>query len=79
MQYVSKKGKYSSMSLSVQSHVFEQKSVQERHNLLQMAYWLTTHKRKIKTVIKERILPVSALYRDSEEQLKRFVTVALLD
>ena len=78
IQYVNKKGLYPLITVSVLSLAFEQRSVQERHYFLQFAFWLTTHKRKIKTVIKNKTIPVNVLYRDFDSDLKKYVMNVLL-
>lgn len=78
IQYISKKGKYPLMNVSVLSLPFELRPVQERHNLLMMAYWITTRKRKINEVVKVRTIPANILYRDSDADLKKYVITVLL-
>lgn len=73
IKYVSQKGLYPLMNISLQSAVFEMRPVHERYYLLQLAFWVVSHERKIKTMLKEHIIPVNTLYRDSDAQLKKYV------
>lgn len=78
IQYISKKGKYPLINVSVLSRPLELRPVQERHNLLMMAYWMTTRKRKINEVVKVRTIPTNILYKDSDASLKEYVLRVLL-
>ncbi|MFB2712119.1 TniQ family protein [Aeromonas veronii] len=73
IQYVSKKGIYPLINSPLLKLTFEQRSIQERHSLLQAAFWLISHKRKIKRLIKERVIPTNVLYRDANYQLKGYI------
>lgn len=78
IQYISKKGKYPLINVSVLSLPLELRPVQERHNLLMMAYWITTRKRNINEVVKVRTIPTNILYKDSDAGLKEYVLRVLL-
>lgn len=78
IQYISEKGLNPLINTPVVSLSFEQKPVQDRHNLLMIAYWITTHKRKINTVVKLRTIPANILYRDSDADLKKYVMKIVL-
>lgn len=71
--YVSKKTGYPPLQLGQDTLIFEQRNIQERHDILQMAWWLMTHRARIKTAIKEKALRINWLYRDLDLTAKTYV------
>lgn len=67
-KYISDKVGYPSLELEPASLIFEQRSIQERHAILQMAWWLMTNRKRIKTAIKEKALRINWLYRDLDNK-----------
>jgi len=72
LRHICENGHYSLPPLKVDSLIFEQRNVLERHELLQLALWILTNKRKLRTAIQERAVKVNLLYRDSSSIDKKF-------
>lgn len=70
IQHVCNRGGYPSPGLSEEKIHFEHRNIQDRHAILQLAWWLMTHKRKIRTAIQEKAIRVNLLYRDLDPETK---------
>ncbi|MBE0506979.1 MAG: TniQ family protein [Marinospirillum sp.] len=73
IQHVCGKGGYLQPNLSDQRTHFELRDIQERHAILQLAWWLMTHKRKLRTAIQQKTIRINLLYRDLEPETKAHV------
>jgi hypothetical protein len=71
--YVCQKGGYPLPELRVDSLIFEQRSILERHLLLQLAWWLMTHGRKIKAAVQGQAIRINLLYRDLDWATKNHI------
>ncbi len=76
--YVCQKSGYPLPELQVNSLIFEQRSISERHALLQLAWWLITHRNRIKTAIREQAVRINLLYRDLDAPAKQYVLNAVM-
>lgn len=63
-KYISDKAGYPPLKLEPASLIFEQRNIQERHEILQMAWWLMTNRKRIKAAINKKALRINLLYRD---------------
>lgn len=73
-RHICKNGQYPLLESMGKYHIFEQKRVEDRHKILQQAWWLTTNRRKLRVAINEKAIRINFLYRDSEPRLKGYVT-----
>src|SRR5690606_9636729 len=72
LEHICKSGNYPQPDMRGDSLIFEQRNVRERHELLQLALWILTNKRKLRTALQERVVKVNLLYRDSSSTDKKF-------
>lgn len=72
-EHICRKGNYEYPDIRQQSLIFEQRSIQERHELLQLAWWLITHRRKIRTAIRDGAVRMNLLYRDLPSRDKKHI------
>lgn len=71
--YICWKGEYVYPALSQASMIFEQRNIAERHALLQLAWWLMTHRNKLQVAIQKQVVRVNHLYRDLDADAKSYV------
>lgn len=66
--YVYKKTKLAPLQLEQSRLIFEQRNTKERHDILQIAWWLMSRRGRIKTAIKEKAIRINWLYRDLDNK-----------
>ncbi|MBM94404.1 MAG: hypothetical protein CMI09_14680 [Oceanospirillaceae bacterium] len=72
-KHICTSGHYSQPELKIDSVIFEQRDIIERHTLLQLAWWIMTNRNRIKTAIHRKAVRVNLLYRDLDPDTKRYV------
>lgn len=68
--HICKKGNYLYPNIAKDPSTFEHRNVLERHTLLQLAWWMMTNRKKVKTAIQERAIQTSFLYKDLDTNAK---------
>ena len=66
--HVCNKANFPPLQLEKGRLIFEQRNIQERHAILQTAWWLMTHRNRIKAAIKEKAIRINWLYRDLDNK-----------
>lgn len=71
--HICNKGGYPQPTLNQPKLIFEQRPISERHELLTLAWWVMTNRRKLRELIAKRAVRKNWLYKDMAENDKQIV------